>query len=257
MASKEARPYNEGMKLSNKIAVITGGSSGIGLAVARRFVDEGAHVFITGRRQAELDAAARAIGRNVTTVRGDATSLDDLDRLFAQIKAERGRLDVVVANAGMNAQAVVADASPAHYDAVFDVNVRGVFFTVQKALPLLADGGSIVLVASAMHGKGLAGYSAYSASKAAVRSFARSWAAELAARKIRVNSLSPGAVDTALLTAGAADVDALKAMMATWIPMGRVGRPDELAAAALFLASGESSFATGSDLVVDGGYTQL
>lgn len=241
------------MKLENKVALVTGATRGIGLAIAQRFIAEGAHVIITGRTQRDLDEAAAKLGKTATAVRCDVTNIEDLDRLVSRID----RLDIVVANAGMNGSATVAEASATHFDDVFGVNVRAVFFTVQKALTKLVDGGSIVLVASAMHSKGLPGLSAYSASKAAVRSFARSWAAELAPRGIRVTSLSPGAVDTALLTAGAPDVEALKETYRNWIPLRRIGTPEEIAAAALFLASGESSYATGSDLVIDGGYTQL
>jgi len=233
------------MKLSNKTALVTGGTSGIGLAIARRFVAEGARVYVTGRKPADIPG--------ITALRGDVTKLDELDAVFAQIE----RLDILVANAGTSATSPLADATPAHFDDVFAVNVRGVFFTVQKALPKLSDGGSIVLVASAVHGKGLPGLSAYSASKAAVRSFARTFAAELAPRRIRVTSLSPGAVDTPLLTTGAPDPEQLKRTYETWIPLGRIGRPEELASAALFLASDDSAFATGSDFVIDGGFTQL
>lgn len=257
MAMRARPPYNAAMKLDSKIALVTGSSSGIGLAIARRFVAEGAHVYITGRKQPELDAAAAALGPRATPVRCDVTDLDDLDRLFARIRADKRQLDIVVANAGMNATASLADASPAHFDAVFGINVRAVYFTVQKALPLLGDGGAVVLLASAVHAKGIPGLSAYSASKAAVRSLARTFAAELAPRRIRVTSLSPGAVDTPLLTAGAPDPAQLKAQYQTWIPLGRIARPDELATAALFLASSDSAFATGSDFVIDGGYTQL
>ncbi|MFT3765921.1 MAG: glucose 1-dehydrogenase [Minicystis sp.] len=247
-------------KLNGKVAVVTGGSSGIGLAIARRFVEEGAHVFITGRRREELDRARAAIGKNVTAVQGDVTVEADLDALYAAVKSAHGRLDVLVANAGMNDMKPLAEATPDHFDRLFDVNVRATFFTVQKALPLLSDGASIVLVASAMHSKGLPGYSAYSATKAAVRSFARTWAAELKGRKIRVNSLSPGGVETPLLVGADTtkeDADKLLAMYGSWIPLGRVGQPDELASAALFLASSEGSYLTGSDIVVDGGFTQV
>ena len=251
-------------KLQGKTAVVTGSSRGIGLAIAARFVAEGAHVFLSGRRQAELDAAAAELGPNVTAVRGDASDLADLERLYAAVKARNGgagRVDVVVANAGVNDPSTLESTTPEHFDRLFDLNVRGVFFTVQKALPLLNDGGAIVLVASAMHAKGLPGFSSYSASKAAVRSFARSWAAELKDRGIRVNSLSPGAVDTPLLVGGESvsreEGDKLRAQYGGWIPMGRIGRPEEIAAAALYLASSESSYSTGMDLVVDGGFTQL
>ncbi|MBC7976771.1 MAG: glucose 1-dehydrogenase [Myxococcales bacterium] len=246
--------------LQGKTAVITGGSSGIGLAIATRFVAEGAYVFITGRDQGELDRASARIGRNVTAIRSDASDPADLERAFAAIRAERGTIDIVVANAGRSEQVSLADATPAHFDKLFGVNVRGVFFTVQKALPLLVDGASIVLVASAVHARGLAGLSVYSATKAAVRSLARSFAAELKDRRIRVNSLSPGAADTQLLTGEQAtreQAEELRTLYGSWIPLGRIARTDEIAAAALFLASSESSFSTGTDLVADGGFTQL
>lgn len=247
-------------KLNGKIALVTGGSSGIGLAIASRFAQEGAHVFITGRRQSELEKARAVIGENVTTVRSDASDEADLDALYATIRAARGRLDILVANAGASEAQPLAEGTPQHFDRLFDLNVRATFFTVQKALPLLADGASIVLVASAMHSKGLPGFGVYSATKAAVRSFARTWAAELKGRQIRVNSLSPGAVETPMLvnsTATREEADRLLAMYGSWIPLGRVGQPEEIAAAALFLASNDGSYLTGSDLVADGGFTQL
>ncbi|APR77694.1 3-oxoacyl-[acyl-carrier protein] reductase [Minicystis rosea] len=247
-------------KLNGKVAVVTGGSSGIGLAIARRFVAEGAHVIITGRRAEELDRARAAIGKNVTAVRGDVSDEADLDALYAAVRASHGRIDILVANAGANDMKPLAEATPEHFDRIFDVNVRATFFTVQKALPLLADGASIVLVASALHGKGLPGYSVYSATKAAVRSFARTWAAELKGRKIRVNSLSPGGVETPFLVGADTtreEAEKLLAMYASWIPLGRVGQPDEIASAALFLASSDGSYLTGSDIVADGGFTQV
>ncbi|WP_437859677.1 SDR family NAD(P)-dependent oxidoreductase [Sorangium sp. So ce363] len=247
-------------KLSGKVAVITGGSSGIGLATARTFVDEGAHVFIMGRRQAELDKAREELGRSVTTVRGDVASLDDLDRLYATVKAEKGALDIVVANAGFVELATLAQATPEHFDRTFNVNARGTFFTVQKALPLLRSGGAIVLVSSAAHLKGIPVYTTYSASKAAMRSFARSWAAELKDRGIRVNTLSPGPIDTPIIDAQAktkAEADAMRAEFARLLPLGRVGEASEMARAVLFLASSDSSFSTGIDLVADGGFSQV
>ncbi len=245
--------------LNGKVALVTGGSSGIGLAIARRFVDEGAHVFITGRDETALEKARATIGKNVTAVQGDASKEADLDRLFATVKAEKTKLDIVVANAGANVNATLADTTANQFDLVFDLNVRGTFFTVQKSLPLLAAGASIVLVASALSGKGLPGYSAYSASKAAIRSFGRTWAAELKDRRIRVNTLSPGGTDTPFLFGDAtpAQVEEQRAAYGAWIPLGRLGRPEEIAAAALFLASSESSYSTGMDLVADGGFTQL
>ncbi len=246
--------------LNGKTAVITGGSSGIGLAIARRFSAEGAHTFITGRRQAELDKARALIGTKVTTVRGDVSQDADLDALFAAVKAEKGVIDILVVNAGVQESRSLAEATPEHVDRLFSVNVRATFFTVQKALPLLARGGSVVLISSALHSKGLPGNSVYSATKAAVRSFARTWAAELKDRGIRVNSLSPGGVETPLLvgeTSSPEEAAKLLATYGTWIPLGRVGQPEEIAAAALFLGSGEGSYLTGSDLIVDGGFTQL
>lgn len=247
-------------KLENKIAVITGGSSGIGLATAKRFVEEGAYVFIAGRREAELAKAAAEIGRNVSTVQGDVASLDDLDRLFAQVKAEKGALDIVVASAGFVEHQPIAAATPEHFDKTFGINARGTYFTVAKALPLLRDGGSIVLVSSCLHLKGLAAHGTYAATKAALRSFARTWAAELKDRGIRVNSLSPGATDTPIIDGQfktAQEAESARATMAQITPLGRMGRAEELAAAALFLASSDSSFSTGIDLVADGGFTQL
>ncbi len=247
-------------KLDNKVAVVTGGSSGIGLAIAKRFVDEGAYVFITGRRQAELDRATAEIGRNVTAVQGDIANLDDLDRLWATVKAEKGGVDIIIANAGYAQQVTLADATPEHFDATFDINARGTFFTVQKALPLLRDNGSIVTVSSSGHLVGIPVYTAYSASKAAVRSFARSWSAELKDRGIRVNNLSPGPVDTPIFDFQFPDreiADAARAQFAEVVPLGRIGGAEEIANAALFLASDDSSFVLGIDLLADGGQTQL
>lgn len=247
-------------KLDGKIAVVTGGSSGIGLATARRFVDEGAYVFLTGRRMAELEKARDAIGRNVSIVQGDIASLDDLDRIFAQVRAEKGILDILVASAGVIEQVPVDAASPEHFDKTFGINTRGAFFTVQKALPLMTRGGSIVLVASGLHLKGFPAHSTYSASKAALRSFARTFAAELKGRGIRVNSLSPGAIDTPILESQFAtqeEADGARKAYAQLTPLGRLGRAEEMAAAALFLASDDSSYSTGIDLIADGGLTQL
>ena len=246
-------------KLEGKVAVITGGSSGIGLATAKRFVEEGAHVVITGRREKELQEAAAAINRNVTAVVGDVSSLEDLDRLFAVVKEKHGHIDILFANAGAGTVAPLALASEAHFDQTFDVNVKGMFFTVQKALPLVKDGGSIILNSSVANVKGLPGFTAYAASKAAVRNFARGWSLELKDRKIRVNCVSPGAIDTpALTTTGltAEQAEQAVAQFIAQIPMGRRGRPEELAAAVAFLASDESSYITGIDLPVDGGWAQ-
>jgi NAD(P)-dependent dehydrogenase (short-subunit alcohol dehydrogenase family) len=247
-------------KLDGKVAVITGGSSGIGLATAQRFVAEGAHVFIIGRRQSELDKAKAQVGGNVTTVQGDVASLDDLDRLFETVKTAKGVVDVVVTSAGLVEHATIDTATPEHFDKIFDVNARGMFFTVQKALPLMSNGGSIVLVSSGMHLKGIPTFSAYAATKAAVRSFARTWAMELKDRGIRVNTLSPGVIDTPMLNGQfqpREENDAVKAAFVAKTPLGRVGRPEEMAAAALFLASDDSSYSTGTDLIADGGITQV
>ncbi len=247
-------------KLNNKTAVITGGSSGIGLATAKTFVAEGARVYITGRREDELAKAKAEIGGDVVTVQGDIANLEDLDRLWAQVKQERGSVDIIVTSAGVAEAAALPEATPEHFDKTFGVNARGTFFTVQKALPLLNKGGSVVLVSGVGHMLGWPEYPAYSGSKAAVRSFARSWAAELMGRKIRVNSVSPGPVETPILDglyAGAADADAVRAGLADSVPMGRLGGPEEIAAAILFLASDDSSFVTGTDMAVDGGLTQL
>ena len=247
-------------KLAGKVVVITGGSSGIGLATAKRFVEEGAYVFISGRRPSELEKAKAAIGRNVTTLQGDVASLEDLDRLYKTVRAEKGSVDIVVANAGFVEHAPLALATPEHFDKTFNINARGVFFTVQKAFPLLNDGGSVILISSGLHLKGFPAHSTYSATKAAVRSFARTWAAELKDKGIRVNTLSPGAVDTPIIDgqfASKEEADGAKAMFAQMTPLGRIGRAEEIASAAFFLASSESSFATGIDLVVDGGVTQL
>jgi len=247
-------------KLNGKVAVITGGSSGIGLATAQRFVAEGAYVFITGRRQSELDKAKAAIGRNVTTIQGDVSNLADLDRLFQQVAAEKGVVDIVVASAGFVEHHTIETATPDHFDKTFNINARGVFFTVQKALPLMTRGGAIVLVSSALHLKGFPAHGTYSATKAALRSFARTWAAELKDRNIRVNTLSPGAIDTPIIDGQfktKEQADGARAMFAQMTPLGRIGRPKEMASAVLFLASDESSYSTGIDLVTDGGITQL
>jgi NAD(P)-dependent dehydrogenase (short-subunit alcohol dehydrogenase family) len=247
-------------KLSGKVAVITGGSTGIGLATARRFVEEGAYVFITGRRKAELDRAKAEIGKDVTAVQGDVTSFADLDRLYETIKREKGVLDVVVANAALVEQATLETATPEHFDKTFNLNARGVFFTVQKALPLMRNGGSIVLVSSGMSQLGIPGHSAYAATKAAIRSFSRTWAAELKTRGIRVNTLSPGPIETPMLNGlfeSKEQREEMKKFYVSMTPLGRIGRPEEIASAALFLASDESSFSTGIDLIADGGITQV
>jgi NAD(P)-dependent dehydrogenase (short-subunit alcohol dehydrogenase family) len=247
--------------LEGKIAVVTGASSGIGLATAKRFADEGAQVVITGRREKELKEAAALIKKNVTTVVGDVSRLEDLDRLFAIVKEKHGHIDILFANAGAGTIAPLAVATEAHFDQTFDVNVKGMFFTVQKALPLFKDGGSIILNSSVSNVLGLPGFTAYAASKAAVRNFARGWALELKDRKIRVNCMSPGAIDTPALatTTGltAEQAEQAAAQFTTQIPMGRRGMPEEIAAAVTFLASDESSYITGIDLPVDGGMAQV
>lgn len=247
-------------KLAGKIALVTGGSSGIGRAAAQAFVDEGAYVFIVGRRQAELDAAAAAIGRNVATVRADVADLADLDRVMAEVKGAKGSLDIVVASAGLVEHQPIAAATPEHFDRTFNLNARGVYFTVAKALPLLNDGASIVLVSSGAHLKGLPAHGAYAATKAAVRSFARTWAMELKDRGIRVNTLSPGAIETPIIDGQFAtreEADAAREMFRAMTPLGRMGRAEEMAKAILYLASSDSSYTTGFDLVADGGVTEL
>jgi NAD(P)-dependent dehydrogenase (short-subunit alcohol dehydrogenase family) len=241
-------------KLSGKIAVITGGSSGIGLATAKRFVKEGAYVFITGRRQAELDKAVAEIGSNVTAVQGDVSNLDDLDRLYKKVAAKKGKLDVLFANAGIAEPKPTAAVSPEHYSKTFDINARGVFFAVQKALPLMKDGGSIILNGSGAWRKGIPMYPTYSATKAALRSFVRTWTAEFAGKGIRANVISPGPIETPILEGQFGEnTDAVKERFKTMVPMGRIGKPEEIASAAVFLASDESSYVTGIDLPVDGG----
>ena len=247
-------------KLEGKIALITGGNSGIGLATAKRFVNEGAYVFITGRREPELAAAVKEIGRNVTGVQGDVSNLGDLDRLFAQIKREKGKLDIVFANAGVARFAALGTITEDLYDSIFDINVKGLLFTVQKALPLLPDGASIILNASIVASKGLPANSVYSATKAAIRSFARTWTTDLKDRRIRVNAVSPGSIDTPglsnLLASSETGQQRMK-MISNAVPLGRLGKPDEIARAVVFLASDDSSYVTGTELFVDGGFAQV
>src|SRR3989442_3731972 len=247
-------------KLEGRIALITGGNSGIGLATAKEFVNEGAYVFITGRRDPELTAAVKEIGRNVTGVRGDVSNLGDLDRLFAEIKREKGKLDIVFANAGVAKYAPFGEISEEHYDSIFNINVKGLLFTVQKALPLMPDGASIILNASVVASKGLTANSVYSATKAAIRSFARTWTTDLKARRIRVNAVSPGSTDTPglneLLASTETGRERIK-MLSNTVPLGRLGKPDEIAKAVVFLASDDSSYIIGTELFVDGGFAQV
>jgi NAD(P)-dependent dehydrogenase (short-subunit alcohol dehydrogenase family) len=247
-------------KLERKIALVTGGNSGIGLATAKQFVNEGAYVFITGRRDPELAAAVKAIGGNVTGVQGDVSNLGDLDCLFAQIKRERGRLDIVFANAGIAKYAPLGTITEEFYDSIFNINVKGLLFTVQKALPLMPDGASIILNASIVASKGLSSNSVYSATKAAVRSFARTWTTDLKPRRIRVNAVSPGSIDTPglsdLLASSETGQQRLK-MIQNAVPLGRLGTSNEIAHAVVFLASDDSSYITGTELFVDGGFAQV
>jgi NAD(P)-dependent dehydrogenase (short-subunit alcohol dehydrogenase family) len=247
-------------KLDGEIALITGGNSGIGLATAKLFVSEGAYVFITGRRDAELAAAVKEIGRNVTGVQGDVSKLGDLDRLFDQIKRERGKLDIVFANAGVARYAALGTITEEFFNAIFDINVKGVLFTVQKALPLLPDGASIILNASIVGSKGFSANSVYSASKAALRSFARTWTTDLKSRRIRVNTVSPGSIDTpglSELLASSETGKQRKKMIGESVPLGRLGTPDEIAKAVVFLASDDSSYVNGIELFMDGGLAQI
>jgi NAD(P)-dependent dehydrogenase (short-subunit alcohol dehydrogenase family) len=247
-------------KLDGKIALITGGNSGIGLATAKLFVQEGAYVFITGRKQSKLDEAVKQIGSNVTAVQGDVAKLGDLDRLFERIKKDKGKLDIVFGNAGIAKYAPLGTIDEEHFDNIFGTNVRGLLFTVQKALPLLPDGASIILNASIVGSKGFPANSVYAATKAAVRSFARTWTTDLKARRIRVNAISPGPIDTEGLRelVGSSQVgqERLRSISST-VPLGRMGRADEIAKAAVFLASEDSSFVTGIELFVDGGFAQV
>ena len=241
-------------KLKGKVAVITGGTTGIGLATAKLFVAEGAHVFITGRRQKELDAAVKEIGSNVTGVQGDVAKLADLDRLYETVKAKKMRLDIVFANAGVGEFVPLGNITEEHFDTTFNINVRGTLFTVQKALPLLNDGGSIILTGSVAGSKGIPAFGVYNATKAAIRSFVRTWTMELKDRHIRSNVVSPGPIDTPIMAPLPADAIA---QIVSSVPMGRIGQSDEIANAALFLASADSSFITGTELFVDGGLAQV
>ncbi|WP_158817758.1 SDR family NAD(P)-dependent oxidoreductase [Methylocapsa sp. S129] len=246
--------------LGGKIALITGGSSGIGLATARRFISEGASVVIVARDQAKLDSALQELGPRATAVQADVSKIANLDAIFAHIQARHGRLDIVFANAGGSKPGKLDQLTEEQFDFTFDLNVKGVFFLVQKALPLLADGGAIVLTTSIANVKGMPGASGYSASKAAVRAFARTWTTELKDRRIRVNAVSPGPIDTPLhQTIGANNPEVMKraAAMVAQVPVGRIGQPEEVAAAVTFLASDQASFITGVELSVDGGLTAV
>jgi len=247
-------------KLTGKVALVTGGNGGLGLATAKRFVAEGATVFITGRRQAELDAAIREIGAGAIAIQGDIANLADLDRMFATIREHSGRLDILFANAGVGAFVPLGHITQAHFDQIFGVNVRGTVFTVQKALPLMRDGGTIVINGSMVSVKGMPAFSVYAATKAALRSFARTWSVDLKGRGIRINVVSPGTVITpGYKRSGLTDaqIDQLKEGVAARTPLGRVGTSDEIANAVVFLASDESSYMTGADLFVDGGAAQV
>jgi NAD(P)-dependent dehydrogenase (short-subunit alcohol dehydrogenase family) len=247
-------------KLDGKTALITGGSSGIGLAAAKRFVDEGAYVFITGRREAELASTAKDIGKNVKALRGDVSNLDDLDRIFALIKDIKGELDIVFANAGVAKYAALGEITEELYDFHFNINVKGMLFTVQKALPMIPNGGSIILASSIVGSKGLGMNSVYAATKAVARSFARTWTTDLKPRRIRVNAISPGSIDTpglnGLLDSSPAGEQRRKLISAA-TPLGRLGTADEIAKAAVFLASNDASYITGIELFVDGGFAQV
>ena len=247
-------------KLDGKVALVTGGTSGIGLAAANALAKEGAYVYITGRRERELAAAVQEIGGNATGVQGDVSNADDLDRLFARIRDEKSRLDILFANAGIAKYAALGSITEELYDSLFNVNVKAVLFTAQKALPLMPEGASIILNASVVASKGLSSNSVYSATKASIRSFARTWTRDLKDRRIRVNAISPGTIDTPglneLLVSGEAGEERRK-MVASAIPLGRFGRPDEVAKAVVFLASDESSYITGAELFVDGGFAQV
>jgi NAD(P)-dependent dehydrogenase (short-subunit alcohol dehydrogenase family) len=247
-------------RLEGKIAVVTGANSGIGLATAKKFVDQGAYVFITGRRQKELDEAAKEIGKNVTIVQGDVSNLKDLDRLYEVVKKEKGHIDILFANAGVIEMAPIGSITEEQFDKTFDINVKGVLFTVQKALPLFVDGGSIILNASIVSSIGMPSMSVYSATKAAVRSFARCWTVDLKPRKIRVNVVSPGPIDTPGVNnmgGSKEENQKMKDQLAASVPLGRFGTSEEIANAVAFLGSNESSFVTGIELFVDGGMAQV
>lgn len=247
-------------RLEGKVALITGGNSGIGLASAKQFVKEGSYVYITGRRERELTAAVREIGGDVAGIQGDVSYPADLDRLFERIKQDKGRLDILFANAGAAKYGALGDITEDLYNEIFDINVKGVLFTVQKALPLLSDGASIILNASIVASKGFLSNSVYSASKAAVRSFARTWTTDLKSRRIRVNAISPGSTDTPGFSnlLNSSEVGAQRRqVIASTVPLGRLATPDEIAKAVVFLASDDASYITGVELFVDGGFAQV
>jgi NAD(P)-dependent dehydrogenase (short-subunit alcohol dehydrogenase family) len=246
-------------RLAGKVAVVTGGNSGIGLATAKRFAEEGASVYVTGRRKPELDAAVALIDGDVTGVRGDIANLADLDALFEQIRGEKGHIDVLFANAGGGEFKALGEVTEEHFDRTFNTNVKGTLFTVQKALPLMSSGGSIILTGSSAGSSGAPAFSVYAATKAAIRSFARNWILDLKGMGIRVNILSPGPVATpgAQGLVEEADRKQFSEMLAAQVPLGRVGRPDEIASVALFLASDESSFVNGAEIAADGGAAQI
>jgi len=247
-------------RLADKVAVVSGGTSGIGLAIAQRFAREGAHVVIFGRHRDALDEAAQLIGANVTAIQADASRLEDLDRVADAVRSAKGKVDVVVSSAGLVEQVPLPEITPDHYDRTFALNAKAPLFLVQKMLPMMGSGGSIILVSSAMHYMGLANHSTYAATKAALRSYSRTWAAEFKDSGIRANTLSPGVVDTPMLDSQATtpeEAAAIRAGYANDAPMRRLAQPEELANAALFLASDESSFMTGSDMVVDGGISNV
>src|ERR1700751_834743 len=247
-------------RLDGKVSLVTGGTSGIGLAAENALAKEGAHVYITGRREPELRTAVQHIGRNATGVQGDVSNADDLDHLFARIRDEKGRLDILFANAGIAKYAALGKITEELYDSIFNVNVKGVLFTAQKALPLMPEGASIILNASVVASKGLSSDSVYSATKAAIRSFARTWTTDLKGRRIRVNAISPGTIDTPGLREllGSSETgQQRRKMVASAIPLGRFGQPDEVANAVVFLASDDSSYITGTELFIDGGFAQI
>lgn len=247
-------------KLDSKIAVVTGAASGIGFAIARRFIEEGSKVYLAGRRMAELKAASDLLGPAATAVPTDVSDWESVEAMFKFVASEQGKIDVVVANAGVVEVSLLKDATQSHFDRIFEINAKGTYFTLKNAIPVMRDGGSIILLSSAMAVKGIPGYGVYNATKAAVRSLARSAAAELRENGIRVNSLSPGPIDTPIiesLVSSPGEAEEYRKKSAAYVPLARLGRPEELAAAALFLASSESSYSTGIDLVVDGGVTQI